>query len=355
MNKISVRKLQKSYTDRKKHSIVVLHDFSLNVNNGELLVIMGESGCGKSSLLRVLAGLEPYDFGEIYFDGIEASTLTQKQKNISFITQNYALYPHKTVYENIAEPLFTLKVPRDECKNRILNIAKLMHIEPLLARRPRELSGGQQQRVAIARSLVKEPAVCLFDEPLSALDPVFHDELITTIKSLHIQTSATFIYSTHNQTEAMRLGDRIALIHNRKVEQLGTPQEFIQHPNTLYCAKFMNSVFIFFAEAKYSKKTLEEVNGNFKCDLPSIVNASKLKDHTVTIALRANDFSIDNQGNIEANVLNATDNSVTIEYMEQVFTLSLDEENVYNTGDTIHLLIKPNNICIFDDGINVID
>lgn len=153
----------------------------------------------------------------------------------------------------------------------------------------------------------------------------------------------------------MRLGDRIALIHNRKVEQIGTPQEFVQHPNTLYCAKFLNSVFIFFAEAKCSKKTLEEINGNFKCDLPSSVNASKLKDHTVTIALRADDFSIDSQGNIEANVLNATDNSVTVEYLDQVFTLALDEEEVYNAGDTIRLSIKPDNICIFNDGLNVLN
>lgn len=355
VNKISVVKLQKSYTDRKKHSIVVLHDFSLDVNSGEFLVVMGESGCGKSTLLRVLAGLEPYDFGEIYFDGLDASILTQKQKNMSYITQNFALYPHKTVYENIAEPLFTLRVPREERKDRIIKIAQLLHLEQLLARKPRELSGGQQQRVAIARSLVKEPSVCLFDEPLSALDPVFHDELITTIKSLHIKTSATFIYSTHNQIEAMRLGDRIALIHNRKVEQIGTPQEFVQHPNTLYCAKFLNSVFIFFAEAKCSKKTLEEINGNFKCDNPSFVNASKLKDHSVTIALRADDFSIDSQGNIEANVLNATDNSVTVEYLDQVFTLPIDEEEVYNMGDTIRLSIKPDNICIFDNGLNILD
>lgn len=354
MSKISVVKLQKSYTDRKKRSTVVLHDFSLDVNSGELLVIMGESGCGKSTLLRVLAGLEPYDFGDIYFDGMDASTLSQKEKNMSYITQNFALYPHKTVFENIAEPLFTLKTPRDERKDRILDIAKLLGLEPLLARKPRELSGGQQQRVAIARSLVKEPSVCLFDEPLSALDPIYHDELIETIKSLHTRTASTFIYSTHNQTEAMRLGNRIALIHNRKVEQIGTPQDFIKHPDTLYCAKFLNTFFVFFTEVKKVGKEFEGLDVPFRIALPSNLNAPKLNDASYTVAFKAESFNIDPQGTIKATVLNCSPNTITIELNEQVFTLPVSEDDSFQTNDTVSLSVNPSTLSFFDkDGFNI--
>ncbi len=353
MDKISVKKLQKSYTDRKKRSVVVLHDLFLDVRNGEFLVVMGESGSGKSTLLRVLAGLEPYDFGDVYFDGIDASTLSQEQKNMSYVTQNYALFPHKTVYENIAEPLVTLRVPREERKARITEIAKLLRIELLLARKPRELSGGQQQRVAIARSLVKEPAVCLFDEPLSALDPIFHDELITTIRSLHTKTSATFIYSTHNQSEGMRLGDRIALIHNRKVEQIGTPQEFVRRPATLYTAKFLSSVFVFFAEVKVSGQMLEEIHSAFRFGIPPEIDRAIPKDRTLTAAFRPDSFAIDPQGEIEATVLRATeDGGITVEFSEQCFPLAEEGEDP-SPGDIVRLSVLPENVCVFDGEKNL--
>lgn len=240
MSKIEIVKLQKSYTDRKKNTTVALYDCSLTVNDGEFLVLLGESGCGKTSLLRVIAGVESYDFGSILFDGVGGSELDQK--DISYVSQNYALFPHKTVYENIAMPLFTNKYPRNEIRKRVSELAEQFGLQMLLTRLPADLSGGQQQRVAIARALAKHPSICLFDEPLSALDSIYHDDILSLLQRLHAQTNVTFVYATHNLREAVRIADRIAVMHDRRVEQIGTPHELLLNPQTEFVRDFMSQI-----------------------------------------------------------------------------------------------------------------
>lgn len=242
MSKIEIVKLQKSYTDRKKNTTVALYDCSLTVNDGEFLVLLGESGCGKTSLLRVIAGVESYDFGSVLFDGIEGAELDQRDKDISYVSQNYAFFPHKTVYENIAMPLFTNKYPRNEIRKRVSELAEQFGLQMLLTRLPADLSGGQQQRVAIARALAKHPSICLFDEPLSALDSIYHDDILSLLQRLHAQTNVTFVYATHNLREAVRIADRIAVMHDRKVEQIGTPHELLLNPQTEFVRDFMSQI-----------------------------------------------------------------------------------------------------------------
>ena len=242
MSKIEIVKLQKSYTDRKKNTTVALYDCSLTVNDGEFLVLLGESGCGKTSLLRVIAGVESYDFGSVLFDGVDGSELDQRDKDISYLSQNYALFPHKTVYENIAMPLFTNKYPRNEIRKRVSELAEQFGLQTLLTRLPADLSGGQQQRVAIARALAKHPSICLFDEPLSALDSIYHDGILSLLQRLHAQTNVTFVYATHNLREAVRIADRIAVMHDRKVEQIGTPNELLLNPQTEFVRDFMSQI-----------------------------------------------------------------------------------------------------------------
>lgn len=242
MSKIEIVKLQKSYTDRKKNTTVALYDCSLTVNDGEFLVLLGESGCGKTSLLRVIAGVESYDFGSVLFDGIDGAELDQRDKDISYVSQNYALFPHKTVYENIAMPLFTNKYPRNEIRKRVSELAEQFGLQMLLTRLPADLSGGQQQRVAIARALAKRPSICLFDEPLSALDPMYHEGILSLLAKLHAQTDTTFIYATHNLREAVRIADRIAVMHDRKVEQIGTPHELLRNPQTEFVREFLSQI-----------------------------------------------------------------------------------------------------------------
>ena len=301
MEKIKVIGLQKSYTTRKKQTTVALYQCNLDVRPGEFLVLLGESGSGKTSLLKVIGGIESYDFGDIYFDGIDASNLTQLEKNMSYVSQNYVLFPFKTIYQNIMMPLDYLRMPREDKVARVKELADLLDLNLFLTRRPRELSGGQQQRVAIARALVKKPSVCLFDEPLSALDPIYHDEIIEMLLDVHRKTSATYIYSTHNQVEAFRLADRIAILHNRKVEQIGTVEELINHPKTLYITKFLNSVYLFNLKVKYENG--HYLNDYYHLDIPvnlPLEVSKQIEGKEVYISIRneniilnGNDFTFD--------------------------------------------------------------
>lgn len=351
MEKIKVVGLQKSYTTRKKQTTVALYQCNLDVRPGEFLVLLGESGSGKTSLLKVIGGIESYDFGDIYFDGIDASNLTQLEKNMSYVSQNYVLFPFKTIYQNIMMPLDYLRMPREDKVARVKELADLLDLNLFLTRRPRELSGGQQQRVAIARALVKKPSVCLFDEPLSALDPIYHDEIIETLLDVHRKTSATYIYSTHNQVEAFRLADRIAILHNRKVEQIGTVDEFINHPKTLYITKFLNSVFLFNLKVRYIDGCY--VDDYYKIKVP--VNLpdeiiDKIKDKEFDIAIKrenivlgGNDYKFDVKLN--------TGTTITLSFEDNEFILPNPEMTDY--FDTVNVGLNFDSCPIFINGENI--
>ncbi|HEY1132149.1 MAG TPA: ATP-binding cassette domain-containing protein [Roseateles sp.] len=219
----------------------ILDDVSLSLDPGEMLILVGPSGCGKSSLLGVVAGLQPHCVGEIQLDGRRIDTLSPRERDIAMVFQNYALYPHMSVAENIGFGLEMQGWPRARREARVLEVSRMLQLQPLLQRRPAQLSGGQRQRVAMGRALARQPRLFLFDEPLSNLDAQLRAEMRGEIKLLHQRVGRSAIYVTHDQTEAMTLGQRIAVLKAGRLQQLGTPQQVYQEPANLFVAQFLSS------------------------------------------------------------------------------------------------------------------
>jgi multiple sugar transport system ATP-binding protein len=219
----------------------ILDDITLDLDAGEMLILVGPSGCGKSSLLGVVAGLQPAEAGEIELDGRRIERLSPRERDIAMVFQNYALYPHMSVAENIGFGLEMQGWPRARREARVLEVARLLQLQALLARKPAQLSGGQRQRVAMGRALARQPRLFLFDEPLSNLDAQLRAEMRGEIKLLHQRLGRSAIYVTHDQTEAMTLGQRIAVLKAGQLQQLGTPQQVYQQPANLFVAQFLSS------------------------------------------------------------------------------------------------------------------
>ncbi len=221
--------------------VIAVHDLSLEIHSGELLVLVGPSGCGKSTTLRLIAGLEDLTSGSIQINGAEVSQLPPKDRDIAMVFQNYALYPHMTVAANLGFSLKMKKTPRSEINTRVRHTAQILNIEELLDRKPGQLSGGQMQRVAVGRAMIRNPAVFLFDEPLSNLDAKLRLSTRDELQQLHQRLQATMVYVTHDQVEALTLGDRIAVMHEGKLQQLATPREVYDRPANTFVASFMGS------------------------------------------------------------------------------------------------------------------
>jgi multiple sugar transport system ATP-binding protein len=236
MASVSFRSIQKNFG-----RVQVISGISFDIQDGEFVVLVGPSGCGKSTLLRMLAGLEPISSGDIAIDGRVINELDSKDRDIAMVFQSYALYPHMTVHENMA---FSLKLRKADARmtaDRVANAARILNLDPLLQRYPRELSGGQRQRVAMGRAIVRDPKVFLFDEPLSNLDAKLRVAMRAEIKALHQRLKTTTVYVTHDQIEAMTMADRIVVMHDGIVEQIGTPLELYDRPGNLFVAQFIGS------------------------------------------------------------------------------------------------------------------
>ena len=221
------------------NNVVAVHDFNLDIKDKEFVVFVGPSGCGKSTTLRMIAGLEEISDGTVEIDGEVVNDLQPKDRNIAMVFQNYALYPHMTVYDNIAFSLRLQKMPEDQIYEKVTNAADILGITEYLLRKPRALSGGQRQRVAIGRAMVRDSKVFLMDEPLSNLDAKLRNQMRAEIIKLRKRINATFVYVTHDQTEAMTLGDRIVIMKDGVVQQVGTPQEVFNEPANLFVAGFI--------------------------------------------------------------------------------------------------------------------
>ena len=244
-------------TDVKKvydNKVTAVHDFNLEIKDKEFVVFVGPSGCGKSTTLRMIAGLEDISGGTLEIDGEVVNDLQPKDRDIAMVFQNYALYPHMTVYDNIAFSLRLKKVPEDEVYERVTNAARVLGITEYLTRKPRALSGGQRQRVAIGRAMVRNAKVFLMDEPLSNLDAKLRNQMRAEIILLRQKLDTTFIYVTHDQTEAMTLGDRIVIMKDGFIEQVGTPQEVFDTPVNLFVAGFIGSPQMNFLKAKLTRE-----------------------------------------------------------------------------------------------------
>src|SRR6195952_2858171 len=238
MAQVHLNNITKTYGSGGK-SVAVIHGISIDIDDGEFVVMVGPSGCGKSTLLRMVAGLEEITGGDIVIGDRVVNNLEPKDRDIAMVFQNYALYPHMTVYENMAFGLKLRKMPKAEIRTRVTEAAKILDIEHLLDRKPKALSGGQRQRVAVGRAIVREPAAFLFDEPLSNLDAKLRVTTRAELKRLHHRLKTTTIYVTHDQEEAMTLGDRIVVMKDGLIMQADTPLETYQHPKNRFVAGFI--------------------------------------------------------------------------------------------------------------------
>ena len=249
MAEVKLRNVKKQYDN----GFVAVHDFNLEIKDKEFIVLVGPSGCGKSTILRMIAGLEDISGGEISIGENVVNDMEPKDRDIAMVFQNYALYPHMSVYENIAFGLRLRRLPNDEIHQKVCEAAEILGITELLGRKPKQLSGGQRQRVAIGRAIVRVPKVFLMDEPLSNLDAKLRNQMRAEIIMLREKIQTTFVYVTHDQTEAMTLGDRIVIMKDGYVMQVGTPQELFNHPANLFVAGFIGTPQMNFFDAKLIK------------------------------------------------------------------------------------------------------
>jgi ABC-type spermidine/putrescine transport systems, ATPase components len=270
---------------KKYGKTTAVNDFSATFQEGKLIALLGPSGCGKSTMLYMLSGIVPVTLGNIYFDDVDVTYLEPEKREIGLVFQNYALYPHMTVLQNICFPLEIKKIPKEERKKRATEMAKLVHIEDLLDRKPAELSGGQQQRVAIARALIKQPNFLLLDEPLSNLDARLRLEMREEIRRIQLDTGVTTIFVTHDQEEAMSISDQIILMKDGQLMQYESPQELYDNPQNAFVAEFLGSPQI-------NEITGTIQNGRFKVDDMDVIIegydcANIPEGKNVTLALRA--------------------------------------------------------------------
>jgi multiple sugar transport system ATP-binding protein len=264
MASLSLKHIEKKYPN----GFHAVKDFNLEIEDKEFIIFVGPSGCGKSTTLRMIAGLEDITDGDFEIDGVRMNDVEPKDRDIAMVFQNYALYPHMTVYDNMAFALKLRKVSKDEIDKKVREAARILDLEKLLDRKPAALSGGQRQRVAMGRAIVREPKVFLMDEPLSNLDAKLRVQMRIEISRIHQNLGATIIYVTHDQTEAMTLGTRIVVMKDGVVQQVDTPQNLYNHPDNLFVASFIGSPQMNFMDAKV------KVSGN---DVSLIVGNSEMK------------------------------------------------------------------------------
>lgn len=251
---IELRSLTKSYGDK-----TIIDGLNLTINNGEFLTILGPSGCGKTTVLRLIAGLEDPNGGKIILDGQDITEVPAERRFVNTVFQSYALFPHMTIFENVAFGLRMQKVPNAEIKPRVMEALRMVRLEEMAERKPTQLSGGQQQRIAIARAVVNKPKVLLLDESLSALDYKLRKEMQNELKALQRQLGITFIFVTHDQEEALTMSDRIIVMNKGNIEQDGTPREIYEEPKNLFVARFIGEINVFDAKVieRVSEKTVK--------------------------------------------------------------------------------------------------
>ncbi len=295
--KITIENLTKIFSNKKQNKeVTAVNDMNIEIPSGKLVGLLGPSGCGKSTTLFMLSGLEKPTSGKILFDDVNVTNIAPEKRGIGLVFQNYALYPHMTVEQNIMFPLVNMRMPKEEAKKRAFESAKLVQIQDLMARKPSELSGGQQQRVAIARALVKMPNVLLLDEPLSNLDARLRLQTREEIKRIQRETGITTVFVTHDQEEAMSICDQMVVMKTGIVQQMGEPQYIYDNPVNLFVANFLGTppINIFEGEVKNGFVYI----GNEK------VIETKAKDQKVFVGIRPEGFIYNAKGQLTLNVQN---------------------------------------------------
>ena len=292
---ISLKEIYKVYPG----DVTAVNDFNLEIKDKEFIILVGPSGCGKSTTLRMIAGLEEITKGELYIGDKLVNEVAPKDRDIAMVFQNYALYPHMSVYKNMAFGLKLRKVPKNEIDRKVKEAAKILDIEELLERKPKALSGGQRQRVALGRAMVRNPAVFLLDEPLSNLDAKLRASMRTEITKLHKKLGTTFVYVTHDQTEAMTMGDRIVVMHQGFIQQVDTPQNLYDNPCNLFVAGFIGTPPMNFMDGEVKKVADRYVVRVGDSDLPllpqrlSYEKIAPYEDKPVTLGVRPENLHLE--------------------------------------------------------------
>lgn len=371
MANVSLRHVYKIYDG----GVTAVTDFNLEIEDKEFIILVGPSGCGKSTTLRMIAGLEDISKGELYIGDMLANDVAPKDRDIAMVFQNYALYPHMTVYDNMAFGLKLRKTPKEEIKERVQEAARILGIEQYLDRKPKALSGGQRQRVALGRAIVRDPKVFLLDEPLSNLDAKLRAQMRTEISKLYQRLGTTFIYVTHDQTEAMTMGDRIVVMKDGFIQQVDSPQNLYSNPVNLFVAGFMGSPQMNFVDAvlrkiegKYtiefgSEDTKTSRGVKYYVELPeSKVNENDLSnyvDKEIIMGIRPENIH-DEEMFISSAKTGIIDADVEITEMmgAEVYlyltcqgislTARVDPRSTARPQDTIKVALDPNKVHIFD-------
>lgn len=337
-----------------------LKDIDLKIEDGEFLILVGPSGCGKSTLMNCIAGLEDISGGEIRVDGADISSASPKDRDIAMVFQSYALYPTMTVQENIAFGLKMRKIPAAKIEEEVSRVAKLLQIEHLLGRKPSQLSGGQQQRVAMGRALARRPKIYLFDEPLSNLDAKLRVEMRTEIKLMHQRLKTTTVYVTHDQIEAMTLGDKVAVMKDGIVQQFGTPKEIYTNPANLFVASFIGSPPMNFIPLRLNQQgsTWQALldSGQDRCELPlHLAEGESLENREVILGIRPEQISLGSESGLptlraEVQVVEPTgpDTMVFVELNHTKVCVRLAPDSAPAPGVSLNLQFEPDKVLLFD-------
>ena len=363
------KKVNLQITDK---GVVAVQEFNLEIADKEFIVLVGPSGCGKSTTLRMIAGLEDISEGELYIGDRLVNDVAPKDRDIAMVFQNYALYPHMTVYDNIAFALKLRHTPKDEIDRKVKEAAEILDITQYLGRKPKAMSGGQRQRVAIGRAIVREPQVLLMDEPLSNLDAKLRNQMRAEIIKLRQKINTTFIYVTHDQTEAMTLGDRIVIMKDGFVQQVGTPQQVFNHPYNLFVAGFIGTPQMnFFNDAK-----LVKVDGKYAVELGGIktvlsedkqaaLTKNNVAEQDIVLGVRPEHITLEKagfEGKVDVSELMGSTVHLHVESLGRdvvmvVSTMNMTAAEVagLNHGSTVHYTF-PGHVChVFnkETGINL--
>ena len=387
MAEVSLRHIKKVYPNMEKkkkgesekktnlkvtdEGVLAVQDFNLEIRDQEFIVLVGPSGCGKSTTLRMVAGLEEISGGDLLIDGVRVNDVEPKDRDIAMVFQSYALYPHMTVRGNMEFPLKLRKMPKDEIKKRVDAAAETLGITEYLDRKPKALSGGQRQRVAIGRAIVREPKVLLMDEPLSNLDAKLRNQMRAEIIKLRQRIKSTFLYVTHDQTEAMTLGDRIVIMKDGVIQQIGTPQEVFDHPYNLFVAGFIGMPQMNFFDAE-----LVEKDGAYSVKVGGIevalsaekqerLKAKQVKSQEITLGVRPEHITLlaDDQSGIHGTIEVAEMMGSAVHLHASacgkdtiiiVDTMNLDKGQNLSIGANVQFTFDGNVAHVFSkDGVNL--
>jgi multiple sugar transport system ATP-binding protein len=356
MAKLHLRDVRKSYAD-----LEVIHGISMDIADGEFVVIVGPSGCGKSTLLRMVAGLETITSGEIAIGDRVVNKLEPKDRDIAMVFQNYALYPHMSVYDNMAFGLKMRKFGKGEIEKRVRDAADILGIGEMLKRKPRQLSGGQRQRVALGRAIVRHPRVFLFDEPLSNLDAKLRVQMRVELKKLHQRLGTTAIYVTHDQVEAMTLGDRVVVMRDGVVQQVGEPLELYHSPANKFVAGFIGSPAMNFVRVTVTEASgsLIAENSGLRIKLP-VETAQRLRGHIgreITLGVRPEDLTVASSADVDnpcfdavAEVVEQLGSEILLDMKvgDGVMVASIEPTVRVKVHDKLRIAMRSSRLHVFD-------